>query len=132
MKAFVATFVIITLIVPANAQQMPLTVQRPGTPIPIRSYQPAIVLPVRLANSGRIYKLIRGNKLYLTVQDALVLAIENNLDLEMDRYGPLLAEWQLERAEGGGPLRGVPSGSAQVGQVASGQGVSGSQSSAGL
>ena len=37
-------------------------------------------------NTNRIYSLIRAGTLYLTVQDALALAIENNLNLEIDRY----------------------------------------------
>ena len=70
--------------------------------------------------------LMRAGKLYLTVQDALALAIENNLNLEVDRYGPLLAQSALERAKAGGPVRGVPSASAQVSSVNSGVGVNGS------
>ena len=66
------------------------------------------------------------------MQDAIALAIENNLDLEVDRYGPLAADWQLERAEAGGPLKGVTSGNSVVNQATSGQGVVGSQISAGL
>ena len=50
----------------------------------------------------------------------------------MDRYGPLAADWQLERAEAGGPLKGVTSGNSVVNQATSGQGVVGSQISAGL
>jgi outer membrane protein TolC len=66
------------------------------------------------------------------VQDAIALAIENNLDLEVDRYGPIVAEWQLKRQEAGGPLRGVTGGNSLVNQATSGQGVAGSQLSAGL
>jgi len=87
---------------------------------------------VDLGNSNRLHSLIRAGRLYLTVQDAIALALENNLDLEVDRYGPLNAEWQLERSDAGGPLRGVPSGSALVNQATSGQGVLGSQQAAGL
>ena len=76
--------------------------------------------------------LLRAGKLYLTVQDAIALAIENNLDLEIDRYGPLLAQSALERAQAGGPIRGVPSASAQVSSVNAGVGVNGSTQSAGL
>ena len=90
------------------------------------------VPPARTANSDRLHRLIRGNRLYLTVQDAIALAIENNLDLEVARYDPLIAEWAVERQSGGGPLRGAPSGSSQIGAVASGQGVNGSIASAGL
>ncbi len=66
------------------------------------------------------------------MQDAIALAIENNLGLEIDRYGPLLAQSALERALAGGPIRGVPSASAQISSVNAGVGVNGSAQSAGL
>ncbi len=50
--------------------------------------------------------------LYLTVQDAIALALENNIDIEVARYNPILAEWQLERSRAGGALPGVPSSAA--------------------
>ena len=95
-------------------------------------YRPHPIAPTRLTNSPRLDSLIRAGKLYLTVRDALALAIENNLDLEIDRYGPLLAASAYERALGGGPVRGVPSASAQVSSVNAGIGVNGSTASAGL
>jgi len=70
--------------------------------------------------------------LYLTVEDAIALAIENNLDLEVDRYGPLNAVWAVKRAQGGGPLRGVTNGNSLVNQATSGQGVLGSEIAVGL
>jgi outer membrane protein TolC len=85
-----------------------------------------------MTNSTRLYTLIRAGNLYLTLQDALSLAIENNLNLQIDRYGPLLMQSALDRAKAGGPLRGVPSASAQVSSVDSGLGVNGSTVSAGL
>ena len=87
---------------------------------------------MNLRNSDHLHSLIRAGRLYLTVQDAIALAIENNLDLEVDRYGPLSAEWALQRARRGGPLRGVTNGSTLVNQATSGQGVVGSQVAAGL
>jgi outer membrane protein len=110
----------------------PQTVERPHGPLLVRSYMPTTVPPVQLRNSDHLHNLIRAGHLYLTVQDAIALAIENNLDLEVDRYGPLNAEWNLERAQGGGPLRGVSNGSALVNQATSGQGVLGSEIAAGL
>jgi outer membrane protein TolC len=85
-----------------------------------------------LANSSHLHDLIRAGQLYLTVKDALALAVENNLNLEVQRYGPVIAEWNLQRQQGGGPLRGTGGNSAQVGQVASGQGVLGTEQSAGI
>ena len=127
--AYVASF---CLLANALAQDSPIVVDKPAAPVLVRPWMPADVPPVRLSNSDRLRSLVRAGKLYLTVQDAIALAIENNLDLEVDRYGPLSAEWGVERAEAGGVLRGVTSGNSQVGQTASGQGVSGSQRSAGL
>jgi len=98
----------------------------------VTPYLPPVVPPVRLANSSRLHDLIRAGNLYLSVQDAVALAIANSLDLEIERYGPLRAQWDLVRQQGGGPLRGAGQNSAQVGAVASGQGVLGSESSAGL
>ena len=114
------------------AQDQPFAIERPQAMIPVRSYLAPVIPPARLTNSNRLYGLIRAGSLYLTLQDALALAIENNLSLEIDRYDPLLAQSALERAKAGGPLRGVPSASTQVSSVDSGLGVNGSTVSAGL
>jgi outer membrane protein TolC len=71
-------------------------------------YQPKEVMPIRLANSNRLDALIRAGKLYLSLRDAIALALENNLDIELQRYGPEIAKASLLRAEAGGLLRGVP------------------------
>ncbi|HLY18142.1 MAG TPA: TolC family protein [Bryobacteraceae bacterium] len=114
------------------AQDSQYSIERPHLPVPLRSYAPATVSTSRPGNSKRLHELLRAGRLYLTVQDALALAIENNLNLEVDRYGPLLAQTALERSKAGGPLRGVPSASAQVASVDAGVGVNGSVQSAGL
>jgi outer membrane protein TolC len=64
-----------------------------------------VVAPARLTNSSRLDSLISGNNLYLTVQDTIALALENNLDIAVQRYGPFLAQEDLRRALGGGILR---------------------------
>jgi hypothetical protein len=105
---------------------------RPSAPSPCGPTCRPYIPPVRLANSGRLANLVRAGMLYLTVQDAIALALENNIDLEVARYNPILAEWQLERSQAGGALPGVPSSAAQAGNVANGQGVAGSQAAAGV
>jgi outer membrane protein len=110
-------------------QQM---VEGPYGPPIVRSYEAARLAPLNLKNSDRLQSLIRGGKLYLTVQDAIAVAIENNLDLEVDRYGPIDAEWNLKRQQAGGPLKGVTSGNSLSNQATSGQGVIGSEVAAGL
>ncbi len=115
-----------------SAQEQTATVERPTGSIFIRPYKGAVVTPTRPGNSSRLHSLIRAGRLYLTVQDAIALVIENNLNLEIDRFGLPTAEWAIERQQGGGALRGVNSASSQIGSVASGQGVQGSINSAGL
>ena len=45
--------------------------------------------------------LVRAGKMYLTAQDAIALALENNIDIESARYNPLILESQLRRQPGG-------------------------------
>ena len=106
--------------------------EKPTAPAFMRSYFPVEVPPVQLANSARLAQLVRAGTLYLTVQDAVALTLENNLDVEVARYNPLIAHWNVTRAEAGGTLPGVPSNTSQVGASALGQGVAGSQRSAGI
>ncbi len=117
---------------------LPLTAQQQTEPNPVkpsgyffrRPYESVTVPPIRLANSGRLAQLIRGGILYLTADDAIALALEDNVDIESNRYDS--AGWRLNRAEAGGALPGVPTASSLTSSVASGQGVLGSQAAAGV
>jgi len=115
-----------------SAQNYNIAPERPHANIVIRPYLPTTVAPPRLQNSARVRDLVRAGVLYLTVQDAIALALENNIDIEVARYNPIIAEWNLERLKAGGALPGVPNGASQVGQAAAGQGVAGSQAAAGV
>jgi len=64
--------------------------------------------PVDFHNSPRVHDLIRAGNLYLSQAGALALAIENNLDVELDRFSFPIADTDVARAKGGGLLRGVP------------------------
>lgn len=59
------------------------------------------------APTTRLSALIHDGRLYLTLHDAIELAIDNNLDVEISRYNLLMAESDLTRAHGGGNLRGI-------------------------
>jgi len=85
--------------------------------------------PVYLGNSPRLESLLREGKVYLSLQDAIALALENNLDIELQRYGPRLAEADLLRARAGSSIRGIStsvagqtSGAAAVGALTTGAG----------
>src|SRR5215475_4919067 len=62
----------------------------------------------RFVNTDRGDRLIVDGKLRLSLQDAIALALENNLDIELQRYTRRLAATDVLRAEGGGSLRGIP------------------------
>jgi outer membrane protein len=64
--------------------------------------------PVDLSNSARLRQLLRAGNIYLSLSDAVALAIENNLDIQLERYNLPAADMELQRAKGGGALRGLP------------------------
>lgn len=59
------------------------------------------VSQAKLSNSGRLNSLIRAGNLYLSSKDVIALALENNLDIAIQRYGPYLAREVLRRAQAG-------------------------------
>ena len=63
------------------------------------------VAPINVSNSNRLDQLLRAGKLYLSLQDVIALALENNLDIELQRYGPKISQADLDRANSGGAVR---------------------------
>ena len=61
----------------------------------------------RLENSPRLQDLIRDGKMVLTIDDAIALAIENNLNVAVARYDLPIAQSDYLRTKGGGALRGA-------------------------
>src|SRR3984885_5110233 len=93
-----------------------------------RPYRARRVPEIRLTNSPRLNELIRAGNLYLTAPDVVALAIENNIDIEVQRYAPLLNQEVLLRAQGGGALRSVGLGVAAGPEGISLQGASANNS----
>jgi outer membrane protein TolC len=71
------------------------------------NYRPRDVHAVSFVDSPRIDKLMRAGNIYLSLRDAIALALENNLDIESSRYAPQLALADLQRASAGQLLRNV-------------------------
>ena len=113
LQTTVLTLFVLLLLAARASAQSEISVEPPtgGLGWLTHPYQPRSVPPIRLTNSPRLESLIRAGNLYLTAQDVVALAIENNIDVEVQRYGPLLAQEVLRRAEGGGALRSVGAGS---------------------
>src|SRR5271169_1382411 len=102
-------------------------------PNPIAPYTARHVPPPNLANTPRIDQLMHDGKLYISMNDAVALALENNLDIAIARYNLNIADTDIWRAKSGsGTILGVNNGVVQntpgggVGglgtQVGSGQG----------
>src|SRR5258708_34625583 len=116
LQSSIALFCVFQLLIPGAAfgqQQasmpgaiLPPKVNHWYTPF-TRKYAPFEVAPINLSNSARLESLIRAGNIYLSLQDAIALALENNLDIEIQRFGPRLAEANLLRAQAGGLLRGL-------------------------
>src|SRR5664279_3420566 len=77
---------------------------------PFDAYAPSQVPPPQLENSPRIDRLIRDGKLYISLQDAIALALENNLDLAIARYNLPIADTDIQRTKAGASFRGVNTG----------------------
>src|SRR5258708_37961484 len=67
-------------------------------PNPIAPYMPRHLAPPNLANTARIDSLLRDGKLYLSLNDAIVLGLENNLDIAIARYTLNIADTDILRA----------------------------------
>jgi outer membrane protein TolC len=98
---------------------------------PIDAYRGKTVAPPSLANSPRIDSLVRDGKLYLSLQNAIDLALENNLDLVIARYNLPIAQMDVLRTSAGGSVRGVNTGVVSGTPGGAGVGVVGSGAGAG-
>src|SRR5216684_5412542 len=79
-------------------------------PNPIAPYMPRHLAPPSLANTARIDSLLRDGRLYLSLNDAIALALENNLDIAIARYTLNIADTDILRARAGATILGTPVG----------------------
>jgi outer membrane protein TolC len=79
-------------------------------PVPIDQYKTTDVDLPRLSNTPRLGQLLRDGKIYLSLADAVILALENNFDIAIARMNLDIADTDLLRAHAGSMLRGVSTG----------------------
>jgi outer membrane protein TolC len=79
----------------------------------LQPYTPLELAQPNLGNSPRIDSLMKDGKIYLSIDDAIALALENNLDLDIARYNLNIAEADLLRAKSGASILGVNTGIVQ-------------------
>src|SRR5215831_5868815 len=90
-----------------------LSFEMPKSRNPLKAYAPDSVPEPVLTNSSRIDQLVRDGKLYLSLKDAIELALEDNLDLAIARYNIPIADTDILRTKAGGFFRGVNTGVVQ-------------------
>jgi outer membrane protein len=101
---------------PAQPQQVHLVdYSKPRSAFPnlLQPYMPRPLAEVNLSNSARIDSLLQDGKIYLSIDDAIALALENNLDLEIARYNLNIADADILRAKSGANILGVNTGVVQ-------------------
>ncbi len=109
-------------------------------PNPVSPYLGRTATVANVNNSSRAAQLLKDGKIMLSLNDAIALALENNLDIAIARYNLDIAKTDTLRAESGGSLRGVNTGVVQntpggsssgVGSTSSGSGSGGTSSGSG-
>ncbi len=101
--------------VPSTPQRLKLDLgpdysrSRPFFPNIFLPYMQELVAPQPLTNSPHVNQLIQDGKLNLSLEDAISLALENNLDIRVQRFVPWLAQANLLRTEAGGASFGTGS-----------------------
>src|ERR1700683_861676 len=91
----------------------PVSFAMPKSRNPISAYAPSVVPEPQLSNSTLLTQLVRDGKLYISLKDAIRLALQNNLDLAIARYNLPIADTDILRTQAGGIFRGVNTGVVQ-------------------
>ena len=100
---------------PANQPLPILNYAKPVShfPNPIAPYKSRYLSAPNLSNTARIDQLMHDGKLYLSLNDAIALALENNLDIAIARYNLNIADTDILRSKAGAAVLGVPIGIVQ-------------------
>jgi outer membrane protein TolC len=98
---------------PLFAPPQPFHVPMPHSHNPISPYRPSTAPDLNLSNSPRLENLIRDGKIYVSLRDAIAVAIENNLDLAYFRYNFPIAQTDILRTKAGSTANGVNTGIVQ-------------------
>jgi outer membrane protein len=83
---------------------------KPFFPNPFKDYTSTTYMAPRLGNTSKLDDLLHDGKIYLSLSDAVTLALENNFDIAIARINLDIADTDLLRARAGSSLRGVSTG----------------------
>jgi len=109
-------------------------------PNPVKPYMPHDIPAPNLSNTPRLDQLMQNGKIMLSLDDAIALALENNLDIAIARYNLNIADVDVLRSKAGSALRGVNTGVVQgtpgggvggIGNTSTGSGAGGTTTGTG-
>jgi len=134
MATLLAALLAVGTLSPAYAQDAPVVQSPTGEPKPANSPSPTVSLgsskynftrgprsfpnliapyyPISIpepgtTNTPKLEQMIHDGKLELTLQDAVELALANNMDIVVARYNPWFADTDILKTESGGTGRGT-------------------------
>ncbi len=131
---------VVAMALPGAAQQVDYSKPQAHFPNPFAPYMQRTVAAPNLTNTARIDQMMKDGKLMLSMNDAIALALENNLDIAIARYNLDIADTDLLLAKSGGATRGVNTGIVQntpgggvgsIGSSTSGSGAGGTSTGTG-
>jgi outer membrane protein TolC len=145
LKASVGRIILVgftaaAMTLPSVAQQVDYSKPQQHFPNPFAPYLQRTVAAPNLTNTPRIDQLMKDGKLMLSMNDAIALALENNLDIAIARYNLDIADTDILLAKSGGATRGVNTGIVQntpgggvgsIGSSTSGSGAGGTSTGTG-
>ncbi|HZD77992.1 MAG TPA: TolC family protein [Acidobacteriaceae bacterium] len=79
-------------------------------PNPIAPYLGTSIGTPSIFNSPRLNDLVKNGKIYLSLSDAVMLALENNFDIAIARYNLNISDTDIVRSRAGASLLGSPAG----------------------
>jgi outer membrane protein TolC len=113
LTQIVAWFLVVVTATASGQTNASARFDMPASHNPLGAYSADQVPRPDLTNSPLLGQLIRDGKLYLSLKDAIRLALENNLDLAIARYNLPIANMDILRTRAGGIFRGVNAGVVQ-------------------
>jgi outer membrane protein len=110
MRFFALLLAVFTTALYCPAQKTLYTEGKPLAPDIFGPYKSTTVPDPTFSNSARLSQIMKDGKMLLSLDDAIALALENNLDLAIARYNLPIADTDILRAKAGSGVRGVASG----------------------
>ncbi len=111
LRRFSFMFLCVTLLCGVAFGQQSTDYSKPKAPMfTMKQFTPWSVPQPNFVNAPRLDQLIKNGELRLSMSDAILLALENNLDIAIQRYNLQIADTDILLSKAGSAPRGVSTG----------------------